>query len=490
MDVQVKIVKTAIQKESVQSIRTDVFIRELNIPENIEIDANEDAATYVLAYVDKKPVGTARWRKTDSGFKLERFAVLDTFRCNGIGEEMTQFILNNLDKNLQDLISPQPRKIINTSGVILQTNLGRAPLANNAIKAMNEAGSNYTNLEFDLTTNKRGGRLKKFKNIINRLTSAEDAIVVNNNASAVFLGLKALCKNKNVLVSRSESVEIGGGFRVPDVLDESQAILVDVGTTNKTYVSDYESHIDDNTGAVLLIHQSNFVIEGFTHKPDIKEIVQMAHKHKVPVFYDLGSGSMINTEEFSIQYEPTVQDAIKDGVDLVFFSGDKLIVGPLSGMIAGKEKYVQLIEKYPLTRALRLDKVLLAGLIATLQMYITESYIDIPIWNMISKSKEDMLKIVKNWKNKLDYEFLTIEESKAMIGGGSMPEQHVNSYSLSINFDSLSISANQFSKKMINKPTPLIGRVKDNKFILDPRTLFDKQDVEVFKLLEEELKLI
>ena len=417
--------------------------------------------------------------------------ILDSIRISNNNNNISvDLILNNLDKNLQDLISPQPRKIINTSGVILQTNLGRAPLANNAIKAMNEAGSNYTNLEFDLTTNKRGGRLKKFKNIINRLTYAEDAIVVNNNASAVFLGLKALCKNKNVLVSRSESVEIGGGFRVPDVLDESQAILVDVGTTNKTYVSDYESNIDDNTGAILLIHQSNFVIEGFTHKPNIKEIVQMAHKHKVPVFYDLGSGSMINTEEFSIQYEPTVQDAIKDGVDLVFFSGDKLIGGPQSGIIAGKEKYVQLIEKYPLTRALRLDKVLLAGLIATLQMYITESYIDIPIWNMISKSKEDMLKIVKNWKDKLDYEFLTIEESKAMIGGGSMPEQHVNSYSLSINFDSLSISASQFSKKMINKPTPLIGRVKDNKFILDPRTLFEKQDVEVFKLLEEELKLI
>ena len=417
--------------------------------------------------------------------------ILDSIRtANNNNNISVDSILNKLDKNLQELISPQPMKIINTSGVILQTNLGRAPLANNAITAMNEAGSNYTNLEFDLTTNKRGGRLKKFKNIINRLTYAEDAIVVNNNASAVFLGLKALCKNKNVLVSRSESVEIGGGFRVPDVLDESQAILVDVGTTNKTYVSDYESHIDDNTGAVLLIHQSNFVIEGFTHKPNIKEIVQMAHKHKVPVFYDLGSGSMINTEEFSIQYEPTVQDAIKDGVDLVFFSGDKLIGGPQSGIIAGKEKYVQLIEKYPLTRALRLDKVLLAGLIATLQMYITESYIDIPIWNMISKSKEDMLKIVKNWKDKLDYEFLDIEKSKAMIGGGSMPEQHVNSYSLSINFDSLSISASQFSKKMINKPTPLIGRVKDNKFILDPRTLLDKQDVEVFKLLEEELKLI
>ena len=417
--------------------------------------------------------------------------ILDSIRnSNNNNNISVDSLLNKLDKNLQELISPQPRKIINTSGVILQTNLGRAPLANNAIKAMNEAGSNYTNLEFDLTTNKRGGRLKKFKNIINRLTYAEDAIVVNNNASAVFLGLKSLCKNKNVLVSRSESIEIGGGFRVPDVLDESQAILVDVGTTNKTYVSDYESHIDDNTGAVLLIHQSNFVIEGFTHKPDIKEIVQMAHKHKVPVFYDLGSGSMINTEEFSIQYEPTVQDAIKDGVDLVFFSGDKLIGGPQSGIIAGKEKYVQLIEKYPLTRALRLDKVLLAGLIATLQMYITESYIDIPIWNMISKSKEDMLKIVKNWKDKLDYEFLDIEKSKAMIGGGSMPEQHVNSYSLSINFDSLSINASQFSKKMINKPTPLIGRVKDNKFILDPRTLLDKQDVEVLKLLEEELKLI
>ena len=412
------------------------------------------------------------------------------FACSNNNNISVDLILNKLDKNLKELISPQPRKIINMSGVILQTNLGRAPLANNAIKAMNEAGSNYTNLEFDLTTNKRGGRLKKFKNIINRLTNAEDAIVVNNNASAVFLGLKALCRNKNVLVSRSESVEIGGGFRVPDVLDESQAILVDVGTTNKTYVSDYESHIDENTGAVLLIHQSNFVIEGFTHKPDIKEIVQMAHNNKVPVFYDLGSGSMINTEEFSIQYEPTVQDAINDGVDLVFFSGDKLIGGPQSGIIAGKEKYVQLIEKYPLTRALRLDKVLLAGLIATLQMYITESYIDIPIWNMISKSKEDMLKIVKHWKDKLDYEFLHIEESKTMIGGGSMPEQHVNSYSLSIDFDPLNISAREFSKKMINKPTPLIGRVKDNKFILDPRTLLENQDKEVFKLLEEELKLI
>ena len=416
--------------------------------------------------------------------------ILDSIRKSNDNNISMDLLLNILDKNLEELISPQPRKIINMSGVILQTNLGRAPLANNAIKAMTEAGSNYTNLEFDLTTNKRGGRLKKFKNIINRLTNAEDAIVVNNNASAVFLGLKALCRNKNVLVSRSESIEIGGGFRVPDVLDESQAILVDVGTTNKTYVSDYESHIDENTGAVLLIHQSNFVIEGFTHKPDIKEIVQMAHKHKVPVFYDLGSGSMINTEEFSIQYEPTVKDAINDGLDLIFFSGDKLIGGPQSGIIAGKEKYVKLIEKYPLTRALRLDKVLLAGLISTLQMYVTESYIDIPIWNMISKSKEDMLKIVKHWKDKLDYEFLHIEESKAMIGGGSMPEQHVNSYSLSIDFDSLSINASQFSKKMINKPTPLIGRVKDNKFILDPRTLLDKQDVEVLKLLEEELKLI
>ena len=416
--------------------------------------------------------------------------ILDGIRKSNKNNISVDLTLNRLDKNLKELISPHPRKIINMSGVILQTNLGRAPLANNAIKAMTEAGSNYTNLEFDLTTNKRGGRLKKFKNIINRLTNAEDAIVVNNNASAVFLGLKALCRNKNVLVSRSESIEIGGGFRVPDVLDESQAILVDVGTTNKTYVSDYESHIDENTGAVLLIHQSNFVIEGFTHKPDIKEIVQMAHKHKVPVFYDLGSGSMINTEEFSIQCEPTVKDAINDGVDLIFFSGDKLIGGPQSGIIAGKEKYVKLIEKYPLTRALRLDKVLLAGLISTLQMYITESYIDIPIWNMISKSKEDMLKIVKHWKDKLDYEFLHIEESKAMIGGGSMPEQHANSYSLSIDFDSLSINASQFSKKMINKPTPLIGRVKDNKFILDPRTLLDKQDVEVLKLLEEELKLI
>ncbi len=277
-------------------------------------------------------------------------------------------IFNELEAHMKELLEEHPKKIINASGVILQTNFGRAPLPNQAVIAMQNISTNYSDLEYDLKENKRGGRLNKLKKLINRLTNAEDALVVNNNASAVFLVLKALCSSKEVLVSRSESVEIGGGFRVPDVITESDAILIDVGTTNKTYVKDYESKITANTGCILLIHQSNFKIEGFTFKPSIKDIVEMAKKHSVPVFYDLGSGCLIDTTQYSLEYEPTVKDAISDGVDLVFFSGDKLIGGPQAGIIAGKKEYIQIIENHPLTRALRLDKVLLSALNATLQL--------------------------------------------------------------------------------------------------------------------------
>tara|TARA_B110000263_G_scaffold246359_1_gene257303 strand:- start:937 stop:2358 length:1422 start_codon:yes stop_codon:yes gene_type:complete len=411
-----------------------------------------------------------------------------------------EMIFENLQTNLNDLTDDHPKQIINVSGVILQTNFGRAPLSKQAIKAMSNIGSNYSNLEYDLDENKRGGRLKKFKKIINRLTKAENALVINNNAAAVFLALRAICNNKEVLVSRSESVEIGGGFRIPDVLIESNAILIDVGTTNKTYVEDYESKISENTGCILLVHQSNFKIEGFTYKPNIKEIVDMAKKKSVPVFYDLGSGCLIDTKEYGLEYEPTVQDAIRDGVDLVFFSGDKLIGGPQAGIIAGKNEYVEIIEKHPLTRALRLDKVLLSGLHATLQLYLNDQYHDIPLWNILSKSNIYIYDLVNDWKNKLNHEsrkillrqptndIFSVEKSMTMIGGGSIPEQSIKSYSLIINCDMLNITAGQLNLNFKSYPTPMLSRIKYNKLFIDPITILNDQEELVIKIIKQEMK--
>ena len=417
--------------------------------------------------------------------------LLDNYRDKkSLDSDITlDFIFQDLKLKLDELYEKHPKEIINVSGVILQTNFGRAPLPIQAIKAMERVGSNYSNLEYDLEENKRGGRLKVFKKIINRLTQAENSIVINNNASAVFLGLRAICSDKEVLVSRSESVEIGGGFRVPDVLSESNAILIDVGTTNKTYVKDYESKINSRTGCILLVHQSNFKIEGFTFKPEIKDIVKMANKNNVPVFYDLGSGCLIDTTDYSLKYEPTVQDAISDGVDLVFFSGDKLIGGPQAGIIAGKDKYIKIIENHPLTRALRLDKILLSGLIATLQLYLSDKYKEIPLWNILNKKTEDIYKLVVKWKKNLKNDsILQVTKSSTMIGGGSIPEQSVDSYSLEINFEKSSIKADTLNKKLKSRKTPILSRIKDNKLYIDPITILHGQENEVFKALKEEMK--
>ncbi|MBO99512.1 MAG: L-seryl-tRNA(Sec) selenium transferase, partial [Chloroflexi bacterium] len=243
------------------------------------------------------------------------------------------------------------------------------------------------------------------------------------------------------------------------------------------------------TGCILLVHQSNFKIEGFTFKPEIKDIVKMANKNNVPVFYDLGSGCLIDTTDYSLKYEPTVQDAISDGVDLVFFSGDKLIGGPQAGIIAGKDKYIKIIENHPLTRALRLDKILLSGLIATLQLYLSDKYKEIPLWNILNKKTEDIYKLVVKWKKNLKNDsILQVTKSSTMIGGGSIPEQSVDSYSLEINFEKSSIKADTLNKKLKSRKTPILSRIKDNKLYIDPITILHGQENEVFKALKEEMK--
>ncbi len=286
---------------------------------------------------------------------------------------------------LQSLVTVNLRPVINASGVILHTNLGRAPLSHEAIAAMSLVSEGYCNLEFDLESGVRGSRQVHIESLLCRLSGAEAAFVVNNNASAVLLILSALAKKKEVIVSRSEAVEIGDSFRIPDVMRQSGAKLVEVGTTNCTYDYDYEQMINDHTAALMRVHSSNFRIEGFTSKVTLEELVAVGNKRDVPVFDDLGSGCFLDTTRFGLAPEPMVQASVASGVGLACFSGDKLVGGPQAGIIVGKKLYIEKLKKHPLARAVRIDKVRLAALAATLIHYVKEEALQkVPVWRMIS----------------------------------------------------------------------------------------------------------
>ncbi|MEE8442463.1 MAG: L-seryl-tRNA(Sec) selenium transferase, partial [Dehalococcoidia bacterium] len=265
-----------------------------------------------------------------------------------------------------------PQPVINATGVILHTNLGRAPLSAQAVQAVADAARGYTNLEFDLAEGKRGSRQAYVGSLLCQLTGAKAAFAVNNNASAVMLGLAAVAYGKEVIVSRGEAVEIGGGFRIPDVLAQSEARLVEVGTTNRTYVSDYERALTENTAALLKVHASNFRVLGFVHDVNTEELVELGGRYNLPVLHDLGSGCLLETSQFCLAHEPTAQESIAAGCGLAFFSGDKLLGGPQSGIVAGQEELVRRLERHPLARAVRLDKLGLAALSATLLHYLKD----------------------------------------------------------------------------------------------------------------------
>ena len=282
------------------------------------------------------------------------------------------------------MTEPAPRQVINATGVIIHTNLGRAPLSPAAIEAMTQAARGYTDLEMDLSTGRRGSRQAHLQSLLQQVTGAEEALAVNNNASAILLGLSALSVGKEVIVSRAEAVELGGGFRIPEVLKQSGAKLIDVGTTNRTYLRDYEDAITENTAALLKVHTSNFRVEGFTSEVEPSELVALSKEKGIPVLHDVGSGALLPTEAYGLAHEPTPQESIAAGVGLVFFSGDKLLGGPQSGMVVGTSELVRRLERHPLARAIRIDKMSLAGLTATLLHYLKqEAESEIPIWRMI-----------------------------------------------------------------------------------------------------------
>ena len=402
-------------------------------------------------------------------------AVLDEARAhaiknNGLTLPGRDHILTEAAALLVLWASPTLVPVINASGVILHTNLGRAPLSTAALKAIEAVSHGYSNLEFDLATGKRGSRLLHAEALLERLTGAEAAIIVNNNAAAMLLLLAALAKRKRVVISRSQMVEIGGEFRVPDVMKQSGAKLVEVGATNKVRLADYEEALEEPTAIVLHVHRSNFKMIGFTEEPEWKDIITLAHSRGGPCVDDLGSGTLLDTARFGLAHEPTIQESLAAGVDLVCFSGDKLLGGPQAGMIIGKAELVNILKKHPLARALRADKLCLAALTATLLHYLKdEAGHEIPIWRMMALMPDQIRKTAEVWAKKLGQG--EVIPGKSTIGGGSLPEESLPTFLLALDVK----SPDRFLKKLRRQQPPIIARTEKDRILLDPRTVLPEE---------------
>lgn len=411
----------------------------------------------------------------------ERLSISQGNKCASVDD-----IVESVGAMIEDLTHPSLRPVVNASGVILHTNLGRAPLSQEAIAAMDEASKSYCNLELDLESGVRGSRQVHVEHLLCQLTGAEAALVVNNNASAVLLGLTALCKKKEVVVSRGQAVEIGGGFRIPDVMRQSGAKLVEVGTTNCTYIQDYEQAITDKTAALLRVHPSNFRVEGFTHSVTLDEMMALGNKHGLPVLDDLGSGCFLDTSAFGLAPEPTVQDSVKAGVGLAFFSGDKLAGGPQAGIIVGKEQLVKKLAKHPLARAVRTDKIRLAGLAATLIHYLKgEALEKVPIWRMIAMPLAEIEKRAIAWVGVLGA-LAQVADGETMVGGGSLPGNTLPTKLVAIGPQSRgAVIAHKLAQRLRRGQPAIIGRVSGDMLFLDPRSVLLEEDNIVVKALRD-----
>ncbi len=400
-------------------------------------------------------------------------------------------IKENVENKLKVKKESSIKTVINATGIVLHTNLGRSLLSENSIKAMVKVASAYNNLEYNLKKGKRGSRHDHISNILKELTGAEDAVVVNNNAAAVMLVLNELSKGKEVIVSRGELVEIGGSFRVPEIMELSGSSLKEVGTTNRTHLSDYENAIGENTSLLLKVHSSNFKIVGFTKEVSSRELALLGKKHNIATMEDLGSGMLVDLSEEGFNENKTVMEVVKSGIDIITFSGDKLLGGPQAGVIVGKKEYIERLKKNQLMRALRVDKITLAALEATLMEYLNKegAMKEIPTLNMISLTKEELKEKAIKLKSKLDsikgdYSF-SINESTSFVGGGSMPGEEISSYVIEI--ASKSLDANEIEKSLREYETPIISRINKGKVLLDVRTIKEDEYETILKALEERM---
>lgn len=392
-------------------------------------------------------------------------------------------IFNIVDEKVKQALKPNFKKVINGTGVVIHTNLGRSLISKDIMAHIAEIATNYNNLEFDLERGVRGSRYSHVESIIAKITGAESALVVNNNAAAVMLALSSLGKNKEIIVSRGELVEIGGSFRIPEVMEQSGASLVDVGATNKTHLYDYEKAIGENTAALLKVHTSNYRILGFTDNVSLDELVKLGKQYEIPVIEDLGSGVLIDLSKYGLQYEPTVQESVRAGVDIITFSGDKLLGGPQAGIIIGKKKYIDVMKKHPLNRAMRVDKFTIAALESTMNLYLSEKMAikQIPTLRMLTATEkelknkaEKLLGLIK--MNKFENATVEIIDEFSQVGGGSMPLEQIPTKCITISTNKISIS--KLENKLRNYSVPIITRIFKDKLLLDVRTI-DESDFEI-----------
>ena len=393
----------------------------------------------------------------------------------------TEEIIIHTGEILNLWVSPTLREVINATGVIIHTNLGRAPLSASSIQAMTKVSEGYSNLEFDLDKGKRGSRLIHTEGLLTRLTGAEAALVVNNNAAAVLLCLTALARRRRVLISRTQLVEIGGGFRIPDVMLQSGAKLVEIGTTNRVHLRDYQQAIEQQPiKLVMRVHRSNFSIIGFHTEPELSEIAKIAYDAGIPLIEDLGSGTLLDTSPFGLDHEPTVQETLAGGADLVTFSGDKLLGGPQAGIIVGRKTLIKRLKSHPLARAIRADKLVLSGLSATLTHYLKgEAFEEIPVWQMISSQQEALKERALSWVEKIGYG--EVIEGESTVGGGSLPGQILPTALLRLPFK----SPDKWLKEFREQNPPLIARILADSVVLDPRTVRPYQDTLLVNMLDQ-----
>jgi L-seryl-tRNA(Ser) seleniumtransferase len=386
---------------------------------------------------------------------------------------------------------PQLRRVLNATGVVLHTNLGRAPLAESARRALDQVGRGYSNLEFDLAKGRRGERGGGVERWLERLTGAEAALVVNNGAAAVLLVLSAIAAGRKVIVSRGELVEIGGSFRIPEILEKSGAILLEIGTTNRTHLADYakalERHRD--VGAILRVHRSNFRVQGFTAQPALKDLAVLAHRRRVPLIEDLGSGALVDLAALGLEREPTVRESLNAGCDVVTFSGDKLLGAPQAGLVLGRRRYLERARRDPLARALRVDKLTLAALEATLPLYADpeRAVREIPALRMLGASEEVLERRARALAERLEQRFpsleVSVERGSGEVGGGALPLQRLPGWVVALTVENRPVDALEQWARAADPP--VIGYIRAGKFRMDVRTLGDDELAEVVDALDK-----
>jgi L-seryl-tRNA(Ser) seleniumtransferase len=396
-------------------------------------------------------------------------------------------VVASILETLQRIERSRLRPVINGTGVIIHTNLGRSMVSPETAAAMAEAASSYVPLEIDPETNERGGRMSEISSLLRVLTGAEASLVVNNNAAAVLLVLSAVALGREVILSRGEAVEIGGGFRIPDVMRQSGARLIEVGTTNRTYARDYEQALGDETAALLKVHPSNFQISGFVQSSTVTELAAIARTRHIPVFEDLGSGALVETGQFGLAHEPTIGESLAAGADIVTASGDKLLGGPQAGLILGSKKRIEQIERHPLARAVRADKTCLAGMAATLRHYANgESTERIPVWRMIGATAGSLKSRAQSVVQRLNDETVSVREVQATVGGGSLPGQQLPSWAVAISTP----DPDDLARRLRTGDPGVFGRVEDQLVLVDLRAVLPEQDQDLVAALQTVLNTI